>query len=76
MTWQHPDPLRVSHASCSRALGLRVDRVAMAIGSLRRACDVLHIGECTLIAARDLGRMQPKTMVRLLAALDAWEARQ
>lgn len=51
----------------------RVGRFVKRVG-IRRACDRLRIGEETLRAARDFGRMKSTTASRLLEALAREEA--
>lgn len=62
-----PDMLRIS-----RADAMRVDQVVMRLGH-RHARALLEIGEMTLDAAMHEGRMQRKTLARLLARLDVVE---
>ncbi len=52
----------------------RVNRFIARVGSINRARKRLAIGEQTLDAARDCGRMQKVTRARLFAALDREEA--
>ena len=52
----------------------RVDRFIMTVPNLRVARARLGIGEHTLDAARDQGRMQAATKAKVLAALDREEA--
>jgi hypothetical protein len=52
----------------------RVLRFIVRTGNINRARKRLGIGEQTLDAARDCGRMQVVTRARLIAALDREEA--
>ncbi len=59
----------------TREESLRVDRYVVRVGGTRIAQRRLGVGEHTLDAAREEGRMQRKTRDRLLAALEFEEMR-
>lgn len=62
--------LRPCHRNVPRDIALRVDQLAMVFGR-PRAAQMLGIGTATLDAAREEGRMQVRTLDRLVEALEA-----
>ena len=70
-----PNQLRKNVVVLTREQSTRVDQYVIRVGSKRIAQMRLGIGEITLDAARDQGRMQDVTRDRILAALDIEDLR-
>ena len=65
--------LRSNVIALSEAESVRVRRFVARVGNLETARRRLGIGDQTMEAARDCGRMQRSTRARLLAALEREE---
>jgi hypothetical protein len=70
----NPQQLRPSIVILSDAETERVRRFIKKAGTIRGATVRLKLGDATIEAARDYGRMMRSTRVRLLEALDREEA--
>lgn len=70
-----PQQLRPCVVLLSEADSARVKRLIVREGSIARARDLLGIGDSTMAAARDCGRMLRDTRERLLEALAREEGR-
>jgi hypothetical protein len=70
----NPQQLRRCVVVTDEALALRIRRLIVKFGSIRKATDALGVGDSTFENARDCGRMMEATRDRLLAALEKAEA--
>jgi hypothetical protein len=72
----NPRQFRSCCCVVSREDALRLDAYVMRVGGLKHAPRLLGMGESTVVAGMEEGRMLTKTRDRLFAALDREEARQ
>lgn len=67
-------PVFRNSPAVTRKLAARLDRCVQAVGSIKRAAEVLGVGHMTIEAALGCGRLMVATQARLETSLTAFEA--